>query len=95
MIKNHKPYEKKYHLREKEFEEIRRLRAEDPVTWSRSKLAEKFGCSQFFVGMIAPNEDKRLQEDKALEQIKERWGRRRRHAREDRQTRREMWGRDE
>lgn len=94
-IKNHKPYEKKYHLGEKEFEEIRRLRAEDPVKWSRSKLAEKFGCSQFFAGMVAPNDEKARQEEKALEQIKERWGRKRRYAREDRTKRREMWGRDE
>ena len=95
MIKGHKPYEKKYHLGENEFDEIRRLRAEDPAKWTRSKLAEKFNCSQFFVGMVSPNDERARLDKVALEQIKERWGRKRRYAREDRQKRREMWGRDE
>ena len=91
-----KPYEKKYHLGEKEIEEIRRLRTQDPYKWTRKVLAEKFGCSQFFVGMVgeASGEKKEMEREK-IEAIKERWGRRRRYAREDRSKRREMWGRDE
>ena len=93
---NHKPYEKKYHLREKEIEEIRRLRTEDPYTWTRPKLAEKYKCSPFFVGMVAPvREEKKAEEFRKIEQIKERWGKRRRYAREERQKRRQMWARDE
>ena len=96
IVNNHKPYEKKYHLREKEIEEIRRLRTEDPYTWSRAKLAEKYDCSPFFVGMIAPvSEEKKAEEFKKIEQVKEKWGRRRRYAREDRQKRRQMWARDQ
>ncbi|KAL2045535.1 hypothetical protein N7G274_001963 [Stereocaulon virgatum] len=95
IIKHHQPYEKKYHLREKEIEEIRRLRTEDPYTWSRAKLAVMYGCSPFFVGIIAPNEGKRAEEFKKVEEVKENWGRRRRYAREDRAKRRKMWGRDE
>ena len=96
IIKNHQPYEKKYHLREKEIGEIRRLRTEDPYMWSRTKLAEKYGCSSQFVGMIAPvSEEKKAEELKKIEQVKEKWGRRRRYGREDRQKRRQMCGRDE
>ena len=91
-----KPREKKYHLREKEIEEIRKLRTEDPFTWTRKKLAEKYDCSQFFVGLIVQASEERLeQQRKVLEDIKSKWGRRRRHAREDRTRRRELWGRDE
>lgn len=87
--------EKKYHLSEKDIQEIRKLRTDDPYTWTRKKLAEKFECSQFFVGMIceAPVEKKELERGK-LEAIKERWGRRRRYARDDRGKRRELWARD-
>ena len=91
-----KPYEKKYHLREKEIEEIRELRGSDPFTWTRKKLAEKYDCSQFFVGLICQASEERLvQQKKVLEDIKGKWGMRRRHAREDRTRRRELWGRDE
>ncbi len=91
-----KPYEKKYHLREKEIEEIRRLRGSDPFTWTRKKLAEKYDCSQFFVGLICQASEERVeQQTKVLEDIKSKWGMRRRHAREDRTRRRELWGKDE
>jgi len=96
IIKNHKPYEKKYHLREKDLEEIRKLRTGDPTKWTRTRLAEKFGCSQFFVGLVCQASKEKLDKDKEeLEHIKERWGRRRRYAREDRAKRRVLWGRDE
>ena len=88
--------EKKYHLTPADIEEIRTLRTEDPWKWTRKALAEKFECSQFFVGMVgeAPAKKKAF-EEKKLEEVKERWGRRKRLAREDRGRRREMWGRDE
>ncbi|KAL8950489.1 MAG: hypothetical protein Q9222_003478 [Ikaeria aurantiellina] len=91
-----KPLEKRYHLKETEITEIRRLREKDPFTWSRKKLAEKFDCSEFFVAMICEaSPERKEQQRKALEDVKARWGTRRRHAREDRQKRRELWGRDE
>jgi len=96
MLTGHRPYEKKYHLREKEIEEIRRLRTEDPFKWTRTKLAEKFDCSQFFVGMVCPaSKEKMDKHDEEIERIKAKWGRRKRYAREDRGKRRELWGRDE
>lgn len=88
--------EKKYHLGEKEIEEIRRLRTEDPNTWTQNKLAQKFACSQFFIGMVSRAPKERLERaSKELEKVKAKWGPRRTYAREDRQKRREFWGRDE
>lgn len=91
-----KPEEKRYHLKEEEITEIHRLRKEDPFTWSRKKLAQKFNCSEFFVAMICEaSPERKAQQQRALDEIKARWGNRRRHAREDRQKRRALWGRDE
>lgn len=88
--------EKKYHLREKEIEEIRRLRTEDPNKWTMNKLADRFQCSQFFIGMVAKAPKGRIElAKKDLEAVKQKWGQRRTRAREDRQKRRELWGRDE
>ena len=87
---------KKYHLVPKEIEEIRRLRTEDPFTWTRKKLAEKFDCSEFFVGMVCEaSKERKEQQKQILENVKEKWGRRKRYAREDRAKRRELWARDE
>ncbi|KAM0795275.1 mitochondrial ribosomal protein subunit L20-domain-containing protein [Usnea florida] len=95
IVHKHRPYEKKYHLGQKEIEEIRRLRTEDPYKWTRAKLAEKFECSQFFVGMVAEaSAEKKLAEQRKLEEVRAKWGRRRTYAREDRSKRRELWGKD-
>ena len=76
-------------------EEIRQLRTADPFKWTRVKLAEKFGCSEFFVGMITRASEERLEQSRqALENVKARWGKRRTYAREDRAKRRELWLRD-
>jgi hypothetical protein len=72
------------------------LRSADPFTWTRKKLAEKYVCSQFFVGMICEaSKERKEQQKQILENVKEKWGRRKRYAREDRAKRRELWGRDE
>ncbi|KAF2257746.1 hypothetical protein CC78DRAFT_538303 [Lojkania enalia] len=89
------PYEKKYHLADKEIEEIRRLRLSDPDKWTRARLAEKFGCSQFFVGLVVKSHEKAERVEAEHERMRTRWGARRRAAREDRSRRKEMWGRDE
>lgn len=41
----------------------------------------------------APSE-KKAAEQRMIEEIQEKWGRRRRYAREDRGKRRELWGQD-
>lgn len=88
--------EKKYHLNQSDIEEIRRLRLSDPMTWSRWKLAKRFDCSPMFIAMVceASPQKKEIQRQ-VLEAVQSRWGTKRRMAREDRQLRKESWGRDE
>jgi hypothetical protein len=87
-------HEKKYHLTDKEIAEIRKLRSEDPYTWTRVKLAEKYGCSQFFVSMIVKAKEKAREVAEGHLAMKKRWGQHRREAREDRERRKVTWGRD-
>ena len=87
-------YEKKYHLSKEQVEEIRQLRKEDPRKWTRVRLAEKFECSQFFISLCCSAPQIKEQRDRELEAIKQRWGRRKTEAREERQARKALWGRD-
>ena len=90
-----KPRQKTYHLTAADIAEIRRLRAEDPFKYTRKMLAEKFKCTEFFVGMCAPANEERMEWAKAnLEVAKGRWGPKRTRAREERTMRRELWNRD-
>ncbi|KAF1999750.1 hypothetical protein P154DRAFT_213286, partial [Amniculicola lignicola CBS 123094] len=68
------PYEKTYHLTQADIDEMRRLRAEDPDVWTRVKLAERFGCSQFFVGLVAKNGGKAERVEREHEMARGRWG---------------------
>ncbi|KAI9373222.1 mitochondrial ribosomal protein subunit L20-domain-containing protein [Aspergillus egyptiacus] len=88
--------EKKYHLTPADVNEIRKLRLSDPMTWSRWKLAKRFDCSPLFIAMVceASPQKKEIQKQ-VLEAVQSRWGAKRRMAREDRQLRKESWGRDE
>lgn len=70
------------------------MRTEDPRTWTRMRLAEKFGCSQFFVSLCAQAPKVAEERKRELEEIKKRWGRAKTEAREDRQRRKELWGRE-
>ncbi|KAL3458487.1 mitochondrial ribosomal protein subunit L20-domain-containing protein [Aspergillus heterothallicus] len=88
--------EKKYHLTREDVEEIRKLRSTDPLTWSRWKLAKRFNCSPLFIAQAceASPQKKEIQRH-VLEAVQSRWGAKRRMAREDRELRKESWGRDE
>jgi Mitochondrial ribosomal protein subunit L20 len=88
--------EKKYHLTPADIEEIRKLRLNDPILWSRWKLAKRFNCSPLFIAMVceASPQKKDIQRQ-VLEAVRSRWGMKRRMAREDRQLRKESWGKDE
>ncbi|MCJ1444805.1 MAG: hypothetical protein MMC23_005308 [Stictis urceolatum] len=89
------PRAKTYHLTPEDIEEMRRLRSSDEWTWTKKKLAEKFGCSELFVAMCVQASETRKEWAKAnLERVKERWGPRRRGAREERAKRRELWAKD-
>ncbi|KAK5685508.1 hypothetical protein LTS10_003587 [Elasticomyces elasticus] len=87
-------YQKKYHLTPKQVEEMRKLRSEDPRKWTRVRLAEKFECSQFFVSLCCSAPEVKAEQDKQLDAIKERWGRRKSEARDARQERKKLWGQD-
>ncbi|TKA76926.1 hypothetical protein B0A55_03108 [Friedmanniomyces simplex] len=87
-------YTKKYHLTPEQVEDIRQLRKEDPRKWTRVRLAEKFECSQFFVSLCCSAPEIKAEQDKQLEEIKKRWGRRKTEARDARQERKKLWGQD-
>lgn len=88
----------KNHLSAEDVKEIRRLRIEDPGTWTRWKLARRFDCSARFVAHVCDNIPQTTQyeiQKKVLEAVKSRWGNLRRMAREDRHLRKQAWARDE
>ncbi|KAK9323285.1 hypothetical protein V1517DRAFT_345468 [Lipomyces orientalis] len=88
--------DKKYHLTPEQLEEMKQLRAAQPYRWTRKALAKKYGCSQFFVGMVAEApESRKLDMERRLATIKSRWGLFKRTSRIHRQKRRELWARDE
>lgn len=85
-----------HHLSATAIAEMRALRQSDENTWTRSKLAEKFGCSQLFVALVVQASKDRIRSlEKQTDAVRSRWGRKRRVARMERGMRREMWGRDE
>jgi hypothetical protein len=90
-----KPGQKQYHLKPADIAEIRKLRLSDPMLWSRWKLAKRFECSPMFIAMVCEaGPEKRQIQRKVLEAVQSRWGVSRRMAREDRQLRKETWGRE-
>ncbi|BFZ65308.1 hypothetical protein YB2330_006473 [Saitoella coloradoensis] len=92
-LRNKDKHEKKYHLTEKEFEEIRRLRAEGV---SRLEIARRFDCSPFAVGMVAPQKKEVIEEqEKELKDRQKHWSKRKLNDRHDRVRRRALWGLDE
>ncbi|KAM0242981.1 hypothetical protein ACHAP5_007012 [Fusarium lateritium] len=85
-----------YNLNAADIKEMKRLRTEDPETWSVNKLAEKFGCSTVFVKMAAPAPETHLEGLKRKQERREaRWGAIRTNAREDRKRRTDMLYRGE
>ncbi|KAI7903668.1 mitochondrial ribosomal protein subunit L20-domain-containing protein [Cokeromyces recurvatus] len=84
----HKSGEPKKILTDAEINEMRQLRDSDPETWTRSKLAKKFGCSNLFVSIAAP-----LKENKVTNEViaNERDGHKRKLIAQERQKRRALW----
>jgi hypothetical protein len=76
-------------LSEAEITELRQLRESDPVTWTRSKLANKFGCSELFVSIAAPTKAAKEAKDQAAAVANH--GYRRRLVSQERQKRRALW----
>ncbi|KAI9031858.1 mitochondrial ribosomal protein subunit L20-domain-containing protein [Phycomyces nitens] len=75
-------------LSESEKEEMRQLRTQDPERWTRKRLAEKFGCSELFVGINAPTTKRTVSVEE--EPTKE-YGYRRQLIRKNREKRKELW----
>lgn len=84
----HASYERKPELGEKEINEIRTLRQQDPETWTRKKLADKFNCSPLFISMVAPTPSKQPTSPATLSSDK---GYKRQLITKNRQRRRELW----
>lgn len=93
---NYKRRTPQSNVTKEQVEEMKALRAEDPVTWSINALARKFQCSTIFVKMVAPATKEHTQWlAEKLERRKTRWGPMKTQAREDRQRREEMLHRGE
>lgn len=93
-----KTRERKYHLTPPDFDEMRRLRREDPAQWTLSRIADRFQCTAFFAGRVTAGiatEEYRREARRPHEEMRKKWGKRRREAREQRVRRREGWSRDE
>lgn len=85
-----------HQLTPEQIEEVRRLRNEDPVTWTRQKLAKKFGCKACYISMIAPLDKQThrallAERDAGHEQNRSRWGENKATARAIRRKRRSLW----
>jgi hypothetical protein len=84
--------QKSYHLTQEQIKEIKQLREQDPIKWSRKNLAEKFECSQFYIGIIAPvSEERSIQLKEEINQRIEEMGWKKRFVRKERARRRELW----
>ena len=87
---------KRYHLTEKDLDEMRDLRKVDSMQWSVNRLSKKFECSPVFTHMVidglAP--EKGREQKMVTDIVKSNWGKKRREAREDRQIRKERWLKD-
>ncbi|KAK9895157.1 hypothetical protein P389DRAFT_89255 [Cystobasidium minutum MCA 4210] len=87
-------------LSEEQIAEMQALRLSDPVTWTRSKLAEKYNVSKFFVAMKSFGDSpearllaKKVREEhlEAEKRQRDSWGFKKRVDREVRRRRKEFW----
>lgn len=83
-------------LTEEQIEEMKRLRAADPLTYTRQRLATQFGCSPLFVPIVAPLS--KTERRKALERRdheheanRSQWGERKEMVVAIRKKRRSLW----
>ncbi|KAH9906614.1 mitochondrial ribosomal protein subunit L20-domain-containing protein [Xylariomycetidae sp. FL2044] len=81
----------KYSVTREQVDEMRALRAEDPDKWSVVRLADKYGCTPYFVLMCCKaNREHQARERERLAAIKARWGPIRTQAREERRKRKAL-----
>ncbi|KAI1136165.1 mitochondrial ribosomal protein subunit L20-domain-containing protein [Hypoxylon sp. FL0543] len=85
----------KYNVTREQVEEMRQLRAEDSAKWTVLKLAERYGCSAYFVMMCCrATPEHRARERARLDAVKAGWGPIRSGAREERKKRKALLLRD-
>lgn len=90
------PREQTHNLTPKEVEEIAGLRMNDPETWTRKKLAEKFDVSPFTISLVAdPNPERQAEMLGRLDLIKAGWSEKRKKGKQNRQKLKVAWYRDE
>ena len=75
---------------------MRRLREQNPALYTRSKLANTFGCSPSFVSYVAPLKPSQqraalAKRERNHEKARSRWGEKAALIREIRQKRKEFW----
>ncbi|KAI1439094.1 hypothetical protein GGR50DRAFT_104 [Xylaria sp. CBS 124048] len=91
VMRGYDPNFQKYTVSEEQVEEIRRLRAEDPVKWSVLALADKFNCRPVFIMKVCrASPEHREREKERLEAIEARWGPAKVRARSERKKRMEL-----
>lgn len=83
-------------LSDEALSQLKELRRSDPKAYTRSKLAEQFGCTSAFVGMVAPLKGSQCKAaHKALnekhEKARERWSERHAVVTAVRAKRKELW----
>jgi hypothetical protein len=83
-------------LPEDKIKELQRLRTENPVLYTRKKLANTFGCSPSFVSYVAPLKSSQqraalARRDREHEKARTRWGEKAALIREIRKKRKEFW----
>ncbi|SPC60836.1 related to sulfide:quinone oxidoreductase, mitochondrial precursor [Ustilago sp. UG-2017b] len=76
----------------KQIAEIQRLRKQDPIVNTKSKLAQRFNCSPLFISIVAPLPKAVKQVKKQQDDLKKQsWGLNKRVARAEREERRLLW----
>jgi len=83
-------------LSEDKITEIQRLRVQDPKRYTRTRLAEMFGCSPAFVGYVAPlgRSEQRAalaKRERAHDKARAQWGEKAALIHEIRKKRKEFW----
>ncbi|KAI0164493.1 mitochondrial ribosomal protein subunit L20-domain-containing protein [Hypoxylon sp. FL1284] len=82
---------KLYNVTREQVDEMRRLREEDPETWSVHRLAARYGCAPFFIIMCVRSSPEHRDRARArLDAVKARWGPIRTAAREERKKRKAL-----
>lgn len=84
-----------YHLTKQDAEQIQQLRQSEPYKWTRKALAEKFGVSEYVIGLVSnPNGEHQQDMQSRLSLIQAQWTERRERARDHRLRRKNFWLRD-